>query len=93
MPDGASNTDFSRYIPRRSTATLLAPYNIVKLRTDEYVQASRELFMPETNRAEVYYQPVRVHRRPLSSGGIVLRARNRYGYERGPCRYNFCAGI
>ncbi|SUH34455.1 DNA adenine methylase [Salmonella enterica subsp. enterica] len=39
-----------------STATLLASYNIVKLRTDEYVQASRELFMPETNQAEVYYQ-------------------------------------
>ncbi len=50
------NTDFSRYILADINSDLISLYNIVKLRTDEYVQASRELFMPETNQAEVYYQ-------------------------------------
>jgi DNA adenine methylase len=50
------NTDFSRYILADINSDLISLYNIVKTRTDEYVQASRELFMPETNQAEVYYQ-------------------------------------
>lgn len=43
------NTDFSRYILADINSDLISLYNIVKTRTDEYVQASRELFMPETN--------------------------------------------
>ncbi len=50
------NTDFSRYILADINSDLISLYNIVKMRTDEYVQAARELFVPETNCAEVYYQ-------------------------------------
>ncbi len=49
------NTDFSRYILAISTVTLIGLYNIVKLRTDEYVAAAREMFTPENNVAERYY--------------------------------------
>ncbi len=45
--DRCFNTDFSRYILADINSDLISLYNIVKLRTDEYVQASRELFMPE----------------------------------------------
>ena len=48
------NTDFSRYILADINSDLISLYNIVKMRTDEYVQAARELFVPETNCAEVY---------------------------------------
>src|SRR5690606_4980978 len=50
------NTDFSRYILADINSDLISLYNIVKSRTEEYVQASRELFTPESNQAEVYYQ-------------------------------------
>ena len=51
------DADFSRYILADiNSEFLISLYNIVKMRTDEYVQAARELFVPETNCAEVYYQ-------------------------------------
>lgn len=49
------NTDFSRYILADINSDLISLYKIVKTRTDEYVKASRELFNPETNQAELYY--------------------------------------
>lgn len=53
------NTDFSRYILADINSDLISLYNIVKLRTDEYVQASRELFMPETNQLRSITNSVR----------------------------------
>ena len=50
------NTDFSRYILADINSDLIGLYNIVKLRTDEYVAAAREMFTPENNVAERYYQ-------------------------------------
>lgn len=41
------NTDFSRYILADINSDLISLYNIVKMRTDEYVQAARELFVPK----------------------------------------------
>lgn len=52
------NTDFSRYILADINSDLIGLYNIVKLRTDEYVAAAREMFTPENNAAEQYYQSV-----------------------------------
>jgi DNA adenine methylase len=50
------NTDFSRYILADINSDLISLYNIVKDRTDEYVDEARKLFTPETNQSEVYYQ-------------------------------------
>ena len=64
-------------------------YNIVKMRTDEYVQAARELFVPETNCAEVYYQfreEFNKSQDPFRRAVLFLYL-NRYGYN-GLCRYN-----
>lgn len=83
------NTDFSRYILADINSDLISLYNIVKLRTDEYVQASRELFMPETNQAEVYYQlreEFNTCQDPFRRAVLFLYL-NRYGYN-GLCRYN-----
>lgn len=69
------NTDFSRYILADINSDLISLYNIVKMRTDEYVQAARELFVPETNCAEVYYQfREEFNKKPGSvpSGGTVF---------------------
>ena len=39
------NTDFSRYILADINSDLISLYNIVKMRTDEYVEEARELFL------------------------------------------------
>lgn len=50
------NTDFSRYILADINSDLISLYNIVKLRTDEYVEEARKLFTPENNNPDIYYQ-------------------------------------
>ena len=83
------NTDFSRYILADINSDLISLYNIVKTRTDEYVQASRELFMPETNQAEVYYrfrEEFNASQDPFRRAVLYLYL-NRFGYN-GLCRYN-----
>lgn len=83
------NTDFSRYILADINSDLISLYNIVKSRTDEYVQASRELFTPETNQAEVYYQfrgEFNACQDPFRRAVLFLYL-NRFGYN-GLCRYN-----
>lgn len=83
------NTDFSRYILADINSDLISLYNIVKMRTDEYVQAARELFIPETNCAEVYYQfreEFNKSQDPFRRAVLFLYL-NRYGYN-GLCRYN-----
>ena len=83
------NTDFSRYILADINSDLISLYNIVKTRTDEYVQASRELFMPETNQAEVYYQ-FRAEFNTCQDQfrrAVLFLYLNRFGYN-GLCRYN-----
>ena len=83
------NTDFSRYILADINSDLITLYNIVKTRTDEYVQASRELFMPETNQAEVYYrfrEEFNASQDPFRRAVLFLYL-NRFGYN-GLCRYN-----
>ncbi len=83
------NTDFSRYILADINSDLISLYNIVKMRTDEYVQAARELFVPETNCAEVYYQfreEFNKSKDPFRRAVLFLYL-NRYGYN-GLCRYN-----
>ena len=83
------NTNFSRYILADINSDLISLYNIVKARTDEYVQASRELFVPETNQAEVYYQyreEFNACQDPFRRAVLFLYL-NRFGYN-GLCRYN-----
>lgn len=65
------NTDFSRYILADINSDLIGLYNIVKLRTDEYVAAAREMFTPENNVAERYY----LYRDEFNQSGIRCVAR------------------
>lgn len=83
------NTDFSRYILADINSDLIGLYNIVKTRTDEYVLSARELFTPEHNQAEVYYQlrsEFNQCRDPMRRAVLFLYL-NRHGYN-GLCRYN-----
>ena len=83
------NTDFSRYILADINSDLIGLYNIVKLRTDEYVAAAREMFVPENNVAERYYQyrdEFNQSQDPLRRAVLFLYL-NRHGYN-GLCRYN-----
>lgn len=83
------NTDFSRYILADINSDLISLYNIVKLRTDDYVAAAREMFTPENNVAEQYYRfrdEFNQSREPLRRAVLFLYL-NRHGYN-GLCRYN-----
>lgn len=83
------NTDFSRYILADINSDLIGLYNIVKLRTDEYVAAAREMFTPENNVAERYYlyrDEFNQSQDPLRRAVLFLYL-NRHGYN-GLCRYN-----
>ncbi|MNZ52034.1 DNA adenine methylase [compost metagenome] len=83
------NTDFSRYILADINSDLISLYNIVKDRTDEYVDEARKLFTPETNQSEVYYQlraEFNQSRDPFRRALLFLYL-NRHGYN-GLCRYN-----
>ena len=83
------NTDFSRYIPADINSDLISLYNIVKLRTDEYVEEARKLFTPENNSPDVYYQfrtEFNQSQDPFRRALLFLYL-NRHGYN-GLCRYN-----
>ncbi|BBV74275.1 DNA adenine methylase [Raoultella planticola] len=83
------NTDFSRYILADINSDLIGLYNIVKLQTDEYVAAARDMFTPENNAAEPYYQfrtEFNESQDPLRRAVLFLYL-NRHGYN-GLCRYN-----
>lgn len=83
------NTDYSRYILADINSDLISLYNIVKTQTDEYVQQSRDLFTPESNQSEVYYQlrdEFNQSQDPFRRALLFLYL-NRHGYN-GLCRYN-----
>ena len=83
------NTDFSRYILADINSDLISLYNIVKLRTDEYVEEARKLFTPENNNPDVYYQfraEFNQSQDPFRRALLFLYL-NRHGYN-GLCRYN-----
>ena len=83
------NTDFSRYILADINSDLISLYNIVKLRTDEYVEEARKLFTPEHNNPDVYYQfrtEFNQSQDPFRRALLFLYL-NRHGYN-GLCRYN-----
>jgi DNA adenine methylase len=82
------NTDFSRYILADINSDLISLYNIVKLRTDEYVTAAREMFTPEQRRRAVlsFRDEFNQSQDPLRRAVLFLYL-NRHGYN-GLCRYN-----
>ena len=83
------NTDFSRYILADINNDLISLYNIVKLRTEEYVAEARKLFTPENNHPDVYYQfrtEFNQSQDPFRRALLFLYL-NRHGYN-GLCRYN-----
>ncbi|POP43215.1 adenine-specific DNA-methyltransferase [Superficieibacter electus] len=83
------NTDFSRYILADINSDLISLYNIVKSQTEAYVVAAREMFTPDTNAAERYYQlrdEFNQSQDPFRRAVLFLYL-NRHGYN-GLCRYN-----
>ncbi|MCT4705038.1 adenine-specific DNA-methyltransferase [Enterobacteriaceae bacterium H11S18] len=83
------NTDYSRYILADINSDLINLYNIVKVRTDEYVREARSLFTPECNDSEVFYRfrlEFNQCQDPFRRAVLFLYL-NRHCYN-GLCRYN-----
>lgn len=83
------NTHYSRYILADINNDLISLYQIVRDRTDEFVNESRKLFTPEHNQSEVYYAlraEFNQSSDPFRRAQIFLYL-NRFGYN-GLCRYN-----
>lgn len=83
------NTDFSRYILADINSDLISLYHIVKIQTNEYVAASRELFIPANNQAIAYYRLRDEFNRCRDAfrRAVLFLYLNRHGYN-GLCRYN-----
>lgn len=83
------NTDYSRYILADINSDLINLYNIVKTRTDEYVQESRKLFTAEQNDEQAFY----LNRTEFNQckdefrRALLFLYLNRHCYN-GLCRYN-----
>lgn len=83
------NTDYDEYVLADINSDLINLYNIVKQRTDQVVQDSRELFTDEYNQEPVYYQlrtEFNQSRDPYRRALLFLYL-NRHCYN-GLCRYN-----
>lgn len=83
------NTQYPRYILADINSDLINLYNIVKGRTDEFVDDVRRLFTPETNDAAVYYAYRQEFNRSQDAyrRAILFLYLNRHCYN-GLCRYN-----
>ncbi len=83
------NTEFESYILADINNDLINLYNIVKLRTDDFVRDARVLFTGDFNHSELFYQlrqefnaSTDAYRRAL-----LFLYLNRHCYN-GLCRYN-----
>lgn len=83
------NTEYENYILADINSDLINLYNIVKLRTDDFVRDSRVLFASEFNQSECFY----AMREEFNSSSDAYRRAilflylNRHCYN-GLCRYN-----
>ncbi|HKN03862.1 MAG TPA: Dam family site-specific DNA-(adenine-N6)-methyltransferase, partial [Buttiauxella sp.] len=83
------NTDYSRYILADINSDLINLYNIVKTRTDEYVEESRKLFTAAQNDEQAFY----LNRTEFNlckdefRRALLFLYLNRHCYN-GLCRYN-----
>ncbi|WP_413495608.1 adenine-specific DNA-methyltransferase [Morganella psychrotolerans] len=83
------NTDYPHYVLADINSDLIHLYNMVKLRTQEFIDESRKLFTPEFN-DEIQYYAMR-ERFNLSADpferSVLFLYLNRHCYN-GLCRYN-----
>ncbi len=83
------NTDYSRYILADINSDLINLYNIVKVRTDDYVQEARSLFAPVHNDSVAFYR-FRAEFNQCKDAfrrAVLFLYLNRHCYN-GLCRYN-----
>lgn len=88
------NTDYPSYLLNDINPDLINLYNLLKNRTEEYIQDSASMFTPEHNLEKRYYE---VRESFNLSTDIYERAvlflyLNRHGYN-GLCRYNNSGGF
>ncbi|NAZ94699.1 Dam family site-specific DNA-(adenine-N6)-methyltransferase, partial [Vibrio toranzoniae] len=83
------NTEYESYILADINSDLINLYNIVKLRTDDFVRDARVLFTPEYNMSEQFYlirQEFNASKDAYRRALLFLYL-NRHCYN-GLCRYN-----
>ncbi len=83
------NTDYDAYILADINSDLINLYNIVKLRTDDFVRDARTLFADEFNNSDQFYllrEEFNTSTEPYRRALLFLYL-NRHCYN-GLCRYN-----
>ncbi len=87
------NTDYEHYLLNDINQDLINLYRIIQLKPDSFIEDARQLFTPENNDADRYYQL----RKEFNDCGdsyfrsLVFLYMNRHGYN-GLCRYNKSGG-
>lgn len=89
------NTDFDRYLLNDINPDLIHLYKCIQKKPIKYIKDAKELFTPEYNRKEAYYE-IRNEFNQLKPGNkrraVLFLYLNRHGYN-GLCRYNNSGGF
>jgi len=83
------NTDYDAYILADINSDLINLYNIVKTRHEEFIRDARELFTPEFNQSERFYELRAEFNacKDIYRRSLLFLYLNRHCYN-GLCRYN-----
>ena len=87
------NIDFDDYLLVDMNKDLIALFNIIKHRSDEFIQDAQKYFSPENNLPEKYYQLRKQFNETQNTylRSVLFLYLNRHGYN-GLCRYNKSGG-
>lgn len=89
------NTDFDNYLLNDINPDLIHLYKCIQKKPAKYIKDAKELFTPEYNRKEAYYE-IREEFNRLKPGNkrraVLFLYLNRHGYN-GLCRYNNSGGF
>lgn len=88
------NTQYERYLLADINPDLIHLYRTLQQERSEFIEYSRELFQPQWNRSERYYE-LRAEFNEISPGirkSALFLYLNRHGYN-GLCRYNLSGGF
>ncbi|MBV7315633.1 Dam family site-specific DNA-(adenine-N6)-methyltransferase [Shewanella sp. NIFS-20-20] len=88
------NTDYESYLLCDINQDLINLYQIVKQHPQEYIKASKALFVPEMNQKDAYYQQRLAFNASQDSfeRSVLFLYLNRHGFN-GLCRYNRKGGF
>ena len=88
------NTDYDEYLLNDANTDLINFYLVLKEHRDEFINYSRQLFIPQNNNEESYYLFREIFNKTtdIQLKSAIFLYINKHGYN-GLCRYNASGGL